>query len=400
MFRYYCCLVLSLATAFTWADELPTSPAQQYLSSGEFAAGETALYLQLDAKPDDDEARFGLGAIQFLRAIEKLGQTLYEYGVVAERLSEPFPRLPVPKNDRPATISYPELRRILEVFTADLARAEATLAQVSSKDVKLKLKLAQIAFDFTGTGKQRITLSEILNRTNGGRPLFQQANQDIRIHFDRGDAAWLRAYCHLLAATADATLALDLSAGFDRWMGEVFPKRELLGDKPADPQRFDWITIHDAPRLRSFRLHMVAVCELNRETWTHIRQETDDDYEWLSHPKQKDQLGLPISDEQIDAWLKAMEQVEGLFTGQRLMPSAFVRIVDGSFPESQGLNLKRVFDDPPRDIFNMERIKKDGIDPKYSEPQAGKPALDINALIQVGRLYNGPFGFARAARMN
>ncbi len=39
----------------------------------------------------------------------KVGQTLYEYGAVAERLPGAFPRLPIPKNDRPATISYPEL---------------------------------------------------------------------------------------------------------------------------------------------------------------------------------------------------------------------------------------------------------------------------------------------------
>ncbi len=165
-------------------------------------------------------------------------------------------------------------------------------------------------------------------------------------------------------------------------MGEVFPKRELLTDKPADVLGINRVNLQEATRVRSFRLHMVAVCELNRETWTYIRQETDDDYEWLSHPKQKDQLGMPITEEQITAWLKAMEQVEGLFTGQRLLPSSIVRIIDSSFPESQGLILRLVFDDPPKDFINIERIQKEGIDPSsQNRRQASQRWISMRSLI-------------------
>jgi hypothetical protein len=74
--------------------------------------------------------------------------------------------------------------------------------------------------------------------------------------------------------------AVDEEAGFEERVKEIFPKVET----PAKKETPDWINglkVVDAPRLRRMRLHLVAVCELNRETWQYIRKETDDDYEWL-----------------------------------------------------------------------------------------------------------------------
>lgn len=74
------------------------------------------------------------------------------------------------------------------------------LALISDDDVKLWLRLAKVTFDFPGTGKNRTTLLDILAELNGGRFLFEIANPEIRIHFDRGDVAWLhRMRLHLLA---------------------------------------------------------------------------------------------------------------------------------------------------------------------------------------------------------
>lgn len=382
------------------AEDLPVSPAQEYLQSGRFAEGETALTIQLDAQPTDDEARFGLGVIQFMRSIEAFGQAMVEYGVDSRRLAPPFLNMPIPKNDQPATVSYPEVRRVLEVLVANVTRAEATLAKISNPDVKLKLQLAPITFDFTKTGAERVTVSEILKGANGSRPLFQDSNAEIRIHFDRGDVAWLRAYCHLMAAAVEATLSVDLNPGFNSWFGQAFPKRESVLSLADKAEPIDGAIIDDAPRLRRCRLHLVAVCELNRETWQHIRQEKDDDFEWLSHPKQKDQLGLPISDRQIDAWLGAMQQSERMLKGESVIPGKYVRLVDSRCPEDHGLNVKKLFDDPPKDFLNYRRILEKGIDPKYLEPEAGKAQFDLQAFVLILQMYDGPFGFARAARMN
>jgi hypothetical protein len=381
------------------AADPPPPLAEKFLHDGKFADGEAASLLALDANPNDDEARFGLGAIQFVRAVENLGKALYEYGAVSEKATQPFLRLPVPKNERPSDISYKALGRVLDAFVADLGRAEATLAGIKDDKVKLRLRLAKITFDFAGTGKDRTTLIDLLTKLNRGRFDFQKANPEFRVHFDRGDVAWLRAYCHLLSAMVEGYRAIDEETGFEERVKNVFPKVEASAAKVGD----NWVgglKVVDAPRLRRMRLHLAAVCELNRETWDYIRKETDDDFEWLPHSKQTDQLGLPLTDEQIDRWLAMMEQLEGLLKGERLVPAALVSLVHSQHPEGKGLNLKKLLDDPPADLFNHDRIKVKGIDVKYLEPEKGKPEFDGNAVLSVWFLFDGPFGFAYAARLN
>src|SRR5271157_5097759 len=93
---------------------VPSPPlAEKFLHEGKFAAGETASLLALEANPKDDEARFGLGVIQFLRAVENLGKALYEYGAVSEKATQPFLRLPVSENPEPSAISCKALGRVL-----------------------------------------------------------------------------------------------------------------------------------------------------------------------------------------------------------------------------------------------------------------------------------------------
>jgi hypothetical protein len=377
----------------------PLSLAEKFLHDGRFADGETASLLALDANPKNDEARFGLGVIQFLRAVENLGKALHEYGAVSEMAAEPFLRLPVPKNQKPSAISYKSLGRVLDAFAADLGRAEATLADIKDDNVKLRLRLAQITFDFSGTGRDRTTLIDLLIKLNGGRLNFQKANPDFRVHFDRGDVAWLRAYCHLLSAMVEGYRAVDEEAGFDERVKLIFPNVEAPA-KQAVPNWFSGLRVVDAPRLRRLRLHLVAVCELNRETWHHIRKETDDDYEWLPNPKQTDQLGLPLTDERIDRWLAMMEQCEGLLKGERLIPGNQLSFLYGLHPAEKGLNLKKLLDDPPADLFNLNRIQAKGIDSKYLEPEKGKLVFDVAAVFAVIQLFDGPFGFAYAARLN
>ena len=66
----------------------------------------------------------------------------------------------------------------------------------------------------------------------------------------------------------------------------------------------------------------------------------------------------------------------------------------------QGLNVKKLLDDPPADLFNDSRIRKKGIDAKYLEAERGKKLFDLQAVFAVFQLFDGPFGFAYAARLN
>ena len=372
--------------------------AEKFLHAGKFVDGEQACLLALDATPADDEVRFGLGVIQFLRAIEDLGQSMYEYGAVSEKASQAFLRLPVPKNPKPSSISYTELGRVLDSFAADLRRAESTLAAIKDDDVKLRLRLAQISFDFAGTGEDQTKLLDLFVKLNRGQPFaFQKDNPDFRIHFDRGDVAWLRSYCHVLCAMVEAYRSIDQEVGFAQRVERVFPNVEPV---PAVEKWWSGLKVVDAPRLRRARIHLLSVCELNRESWRHIRAEADDDFEWLSHPGQKDQLGLPLTDRRITEWLAMMQRWEGLLKGQTLLSGDLISLIFPKHDRNFGLNLKKVLDDPPADLLNYERIVDDGVDAKYLDLEKGRETIGLQDMINMSRVFSGPLGFAYAARLN
>ncbi|MCA8986667.1 MAG: hypothetical protein KDA78_03445 [Planctomycetaceae bacterium] len=398
MARFSVLILLCCLASAAKAEELPTSPVEKYLHAGNYAAGESAMLQALDVNPADDEARFGLGVLQFFRAVENLGRALHEYGAISEKTRQPFLRLPVPANENPATISYQEFRRVLDLFGRDLARAESTLADIQHDLVKLRLRLASIRLDFTGSGENPVTLLEVINKVNRRPIQFPNGNADFRIHFDRGDVAWLRAYCHLLMGMVDATLAMDGEIGFEKRSHEIFPKIETFTDEEEHWE--DGVDVIDAPRLRRMRLHFLMVAKLNPETWKYIRAETDDDFEWLSNANQTDQLGLPISNEQVDRWLAMMKQFEELLDGKRLFPGSLLTFVNKNHDVSLGMNFKTVFDNPPENIFNRGRIEKEGFYPQYLEPQTEKPVFDLPALFAVFQLFDGPLGAARAFRLN
>src|SRR5262245_21749441 len=116
MTRFLTAVAVCIVAAHARAADPPAPLAERLLHDGKFADGETALQLARDANPKDDEARFGLGMIQFARAVENLGRALYEYGAVSEKATQPFLRLPVPRNETPSAISYRALGRVLDAF--------------------------------------------------------------------------------------------------------------------------------------------------------------------------------------------------------------------------------------------------------------------------------------------
>ena len=397
MTRFIAFLLISFVVAPTAAAFQSQPLAEKFLHDGKFAEGEQASLVALDANPTNDEVRFGLGAIQFMRAIENLGQSLYEYGAVSTKAQQPFLRLPIPENPNPAKISYQEMGRVLDSFASDLRRSESTLAAIKDDDVKLRLRLADITFDFAGTGKDQTTLINLLVELNHRPFAFQKDNPDFRIHFDRGDVAWLRSYCHVMCAMIEGYRSIDEEQGFSDRVKQVFPNIE------PTPEVDDWtdgLKVVDAPRLRRAKAHLLAVCELNRESWRYIRTEDDDDFEWLSHPGQKDQLGLPLSERRIKAWLSMMQRFENLLKGETLLSGQMITSVFRKHDSDLGLNIKKVLDDPPTDLLNIDRIIADGIDAKYLEPEEDRASLDFQDFFNVLRLFEGPLGFAYAARLN
>jgi uncharacterized protein (TIGR03000 family) len=381
--------------------------AEAFLLKGQFAEGETALMNRLKSSAQDDQARFGLGTLQFARAVERLGQSLYRYGLRSDRgqrLNVPFLRLPVPLNPKPERLTYPAFRKILEDLITDLQKVEATLSPIQDETVKLPLRVGQIRLDLTGAGKADDLFITLLNRYMGGQRNIRQ-DEDLLIVFDRGDVAWLRGYCHLLMALAQVGLAYDWQELFDCSAHVFFAKVEtphefLTTLKDAPGQGFfdlggtdlvDVIAfihlirlpIKEPARMKSALSHLEQMVALSKESWKFILAETDDDHEWLPNPKQKGVLGIPVRQEMIDSWLEFVEEMEAILAGKRLIP--FWR-----GDEKRGVNLKRVFTEPrPLDLVLW--IQGTAATPYLEEGPITKQAV----WDRLQRVFRGEFiGFA------
>ncbi|MGL5095168.1 MAG: hypothetical protein ACRDD1_06245, partial [Planctomycetia bacterium] len=310
--------LLIFAAASTAAAAEPSPMVERFLHAGDFANGFLELEKRIAVEPTDDQARFGLGVLQVVRGVERLGRSLHQYGVVSENADAPIVRLPVPKNPTPSMIDYTLFRRILDDFRSDVAEAEKTLAGVRDDKVALPLRLSAIRLDFDGDGQASDRFADLLTNRRQWNPEFLTKNPEFLVRFDRGDVAWLRAYCNLTCAIVDFQLAFDLKTTFDLNSAQLFakPKNPFAGPTTerwrASREAMNVVAVAEPLRLSRFRNHLLQVCSLNRETWRFIGEEKDDDAEWLPNPDQTGVLGLPVRQEMIDAWLGMIEQFEGM----------------------------------------------------------------------------------------
>jgi hypothetical protein len=390
-------VVLCLADGLI-AAEAPL--VEKYLHSGQLAKGQQVLESALDATPIDDELRFSLAFLKFVRGVERLGQSLHQYGCRSENTRLPFVRLPIPTNPDPSQITYADFRRILIGFQNELGAVETLLAAVTDEGVTLPLRLADVHLDLDGDGLPTDTLTDILRKLMRSNPEFKD-NPGLLVCFDRGDVAWLRAYCHLLMGLIDFQLAFDLEQSFNITADELFakPKTPFKGSEKQKVNRLieagKIVTVSEPARLNHFRLHLLAVCELNHETWKFIRAERDDDHEWLPNSKQKGVIGLPVTDAMIDAWLGMINEVSGLLDGKKVIPAVIVGAIGPSVDD--GFSIRKLLEDPPAK-FEWERIAEEGPAVKYLDKTAKD--VDMLKIIRVGQVFQNSLGVAYAAWFN
>jgi len=409
------------------AQSRTTEPlVQPYFQSGKLAEGDAALTEHLKANPGDDQARFGLGTLQFLRAVERLMQSLYTYGLRSgeNELTEdlPFARLPTPPNANPKTMTYDALREIAATWIADLARAEAMLAQVKSTDVKLPIKFGLVRLDFNGDGTaaDEETLWKIFMRVQGGgrgeivdddapagagvrgEPDVAAKAQQFVIAFDAGDVQWLRGYCHLLSALAEIALAHDSRELFNATAHLFFQKVQTpfpylaegrkvadmgMGFDIADAIAFIHLIrfpVTEPKRMSAARDHLHAMLRQSRESWKLIQAETDDDREWLPNAKQATVVpNVRVTQEMIDGWLRFVDEGEALLEGKRLAP--FWRGTG-----NRGVNLRRVFTEPTQ-LDLVLWIQGSAAAPYIEDGELTRPDVWRN-LVQV--FGGNMFGFA------
>ncbi|MFI5014982.1 MAG: hypothetical protein ACHQAY_21825 [Hyphomicrobiales bacterium] len=355
---------LWLGCAPAGASEASAELVRQHLYLGTLAAGEAELAAKVAADAGDREARFGLGLLRFTRAVEHLGQSLYRYGLTPPRtFSIPILRFPVPPNPRPETITYRALRDVLKAFDDDLAAADTTLQGLGDGEVTVVLDLARIRLDLRGDGKPTDdeTLAFILTSLSQ-RPGAQVAPLgSLEVKFDAGDAPWFAGYSHVLMGLCDFLLAHDFQSTFDAGshlffaksgapaaaalsrplpagsVGLGFPDTAVFADLIALIHTLEWPVV-EPDRMGSARQHLKAMIALSRKSWTLILAETGDDREWLPNPRQTHvALGQRVRQEQIDAWMAALDEAEAILDGRVLVPH---------WRFARGIDLKRFFEAP------------------------------------------------------
>ena len=332
---------------------------EKYFLEGKLADGAKALEAQLKGASQDDQARFGLGVLQFLQTFEHLGGGLHKYGLRTEKaFLQPPPQVKefLPQNPKPETLTYAAARQLIQTVVDDLAKAEATLGEVKDPAVKLPLHVGLIKIDPFGQGKP-INAAFLLERIEGMPATSQQA-QDLVIGFDRGDVSWLRGYCHFLSALGELSLAVDGQNAFECSAHLLFEKvetphaflletRRTFDDNPLEnfPAISDIISffhqmtrlsIKEPARTKAALAHLEAGVVQAKEMWKFILAETDDDHEWIPNPKQTSVVGVKVTQEMVDAWLETVGEAEQVLQGKSLIP--FWR-----GKEARGVNLRRVF---------------------------------------------------------
>ena len=257
----YLPFLLAVLTALTLITNTHAAPvAEQFMLEGKLAEGEKELLKHLEKNPKDDEARFGLGAIQFLLTFEHLGTSLYKHGLRTERA---FPGMArevreiLPQNPDPKPISYDDARQIVQTLISDLEKAEATLAQVEDESVKLPMHVGLIKIDLFGLGKP-VNAAFVMGEIEADLP--EDPVRSFVIGFDRGDVNWLRGYCHFLCAVGEVLLAVDGEEAFHCTAHLFFekvdtPHKFLVEEDRNFERAMRW---GRGPDLRHHRLHPPA----------------------------------------------------------------------------------------------------------------------------------------------
>jgi hypothetical protein len=411
------CLTVSVWFLFSAVSAQADGPVlSKYLETGTLSAGISDLEKHLQQNGNDHQARFGLGVMQFLHAVEGLAQDHYRYGLLSERTDDiPLLRLPVPPNKNPQQISYEKAREALQDFVDDLAAVLKTLSQVDPSDVKLPIHFGRIRLDLNGDGQADESERFWKIYASFNRRVNEENGEKFAIVFDGGDVHWLRGYCHLLMAMGEVVLAHDWEDLFERTAHVVYPKVQSQYALLQAEGDNDWSIFLDAiafihlinfevvapEKLKSALAHLDEMTVQSRLSWKLIRAETDNDREWLPNPSQTGVIpNVKVTEVMISSWEETMAEMQAIFEGRKLLPywrgaGTVFEFGDVTYNPTLGINLRRVFTEPTR-LDLVLWLQGTAATPYLeSYEKSGKPPVDGEVFDRMVRVFQGEFiGFA------
>lgn len=351
--------VLSLGLSLALAAGAPA--AAETLSAEIGRTGLAATEARLTAQGGlSDEERFALGGIRFLRAIEQSFQIRWQNGMTDRTGMLPLLRLPVPDNPAPQPFDPGAVAAIFATADAGLTAAREALAPIpAASDFGLVIDLGDLWFDVNANaardpGEDLLDIAgpALLGWQWSERPADAPAPV---VRFDSADAAWLIAYTHALQAFCQVVLAYDPTEPLTRILTTrealaahgPLPPDLLLGSQNQGLDSIDMIALMlatlnqqpHAPRMAAARDHLLAAMVNNRDFWTRLAAETDDDREWLPKPGQTSALGVSLPEGTGESWQAVLADGEALLNGQKLAP--YWRSGAGA-----GINVMKLFTEP------------------------------------------------------
>ena len=332
--------------------------AQAILPGEGLTAAQTRL-AAIEAPSADD--RFALGAIGFLRGIEKSLQFRWQHNMAIKDFDMPVLRLPVPPNPDAAPFTPDLIVQLFETLRDDMAISQAALDTVAGAEVSVELDLASIWFDINmnnsrdrGEGMVEFGITTIMSRQLA-LAFLDQPQTKILVRFDTADVAWLNAYTHLLSGLSELVIAFDPTEAIAKVMTANQQMTDLMaGTPPANQYNMiggNWVNrfamvygaLNQQPlpeNTRAARSHFLEMIRQNKAFWAAVALETDNTYEWIPNKNQTAALGFDLPDGAAETWQAVLNDAEMLLRGELLVSFWRVEPVGG-------VNIKALFENPP-----------------------------------------------------
>src|SRR6185437_11932244 len=145
------------------------------------------------------------------------------------------------------------------------------------------------------------------------------------------------------------------------------------------------LPVKEPARTKSALKHLEAGVAQAKEMWKFILAEKDDDNEWIPNPKQTGVLGVPVTQEIVDAWRETLDEAEQVLQGKKLIP--FWRGKSGE----RGVNLRAVFTQP-RTFDPIEWVQGTAATP-YLEKGTLTKLADPRVGQRLNKAFGGPLNF-------
>ncbi|MEO0883296.1 MAG: hypothetical protein AAFY34_11300 [Pseudomonadota bacterium] len=236
------------------------------------------------------------------------------------------------------------------------ARAEDALTAALGEDFTVDVDLADIWFDIDADGMRdegEEALAQIASLLGTAQEDGAPANTLVR--FDTADADWLAAYVHLASAAAELLMSFDPTSAITT----VFEGNERMRDLGViahDPffgtrNEIDTFAVAlaaldgvpDAARTQAALAHLKDMVRHNRDFWSRVVEETDDQNEWLPNANQTSAFGVSVTEETAENWQTVLSEISDVLEGRKLIPHW--RVADAG-NASVGINLESLLTDP------------------------------------------------------